>query len=120
MSIEAGKYNFVLEQGATFILPVVYKDSDGNLIDVTGYEARMQIRETIDSVVPLISKTSNPPNGIVVNELESKFTITVPANETTSLPAPIRAFYDIEFETPAGEVIRVLEGRVRIKPEVTR
>jgi hypothetical protein len=40
----AGKYSFVIEQGSTVDFEIVYKDSNSNPVDLTDYQARMQIR----------------------------------------------------------------------------
>ena len=42
----AGKYSFVIEQGATLDFEVQYKDSSGDPIDLTDYSGRLQIRST--------------------------------------------------------------------------
>ena len=39
----AGKYNFTIEQGATVDFEIAYTDSNGDPIDLTGYDARMQL-----------------------------------------------------------------------------
>ena len=41
----AGRYSFVIEQGATTDFEVIYNDSTGTPIDLTGYAARMSIRQ---------------------------------------------------------------------------
>ena len=40
----AGIYNFIIEQGTTVNFRIDYRDSEGNPVDLTGYEGRMQIR----------------------------------------------------------------------------
>ena len=40
----AGRYSFVIEQGSTTDFEIIYKDSAGDPIDLTDYQARMQIR----------------------------------------------------------------------------
>ena len=50
----AGKYNFTIEQGATTDFEIVYKDSDGNPIDISGYTARMDLRATPGADTSLI------------------------------------------------------------------
>ena len=40
----AGKYSFAIEQGSTVDFEITYKDSNGDPIDLTDYQARMQIR----------------------------------------------------------------------------
>ena len=50
--MSAGKYSFVIEQGATFELELQYTDPEGNAIDLNGYNGRMQTRpsNTSDTV----------------------------------------------------------------------
>ena len=44
---KAGRYNIVIEEGSTFTLDLVYKNSDGVQQDLSGnYTARMQIRDS--------------------------------------------------------------------------
>ena len=42
----AGSYSFTIEQGATTDFELVYKDSSGNPVDLTGYNARMQLKDS--------------------------------------------------------------------------
>ena len=37
----AAKHNLYIEQGTNFDFEVIYKDSEGNLVNLTGYQARM-------------------------------------------------------------------------------
>lgn len=42
--MSAGKYSFLIEQGATTDFEIQYKDSSGNPVDLSEYCAAMQIR----------------------------------------------------------------------------
>ena len=42
--MSAGKYDFTIEQGATFSLPLAYKDSAEALVDLLSYSAVMKIK----------------------------------------------------------------------------
>ena len=42
----AAKYTFIIEQGTTVDFRIDYKDSNNNPIDLTEYNARMQIRDS--------------------------------------------------------------------------
>ena len=63
----AGRYSFVIEQGATTDFEVIYNDSDCNPIDLAGYEARMSIRQSQnrDSQLYITSKSTVAPCSIV-------------------------------------------------------
>ena len=37
----AGKYNIVIEQGATYQVELQYRDSNNNPIDLSGYSGRI-------------------------------------------------------------------------------
>ncbi len=111
----AGRYNLVIEQGATFTkrLTIQKNAAPWNL---TGYEARAQIRRSAsdDTKITDIGVTiTDPPNGTVDLLLTSV--------QTAAL-APQRANWDLELddkETIPG-VTRLLEGDVEIRAEVTR
>ena len=45
----AGRYNFQIEQGSTVDFTINYTDSSGVAIDLTDYEARMDIRPSAGS-----------------------------------------------------------------------
>jgi hypothetical protein len=49
----ASEVNFTLDQGSTFSLSCTYKDSNGNPVNLTGYSARSQARETIEASTTL-------------------------------------------------------------------
>ena len=49
--------NFRIRQGSTFGTTLTYRDSDSNAVDLTGYTARMQIREELSSPSTLLSLT---------------------------------------------------------------
>jgi hypothetical protein len=114
----AGIYNLTIEQGATFILPVTWKDANDNPINLTGYTARMQVRQYKDSTAALVTATTEN-NGIVLGGALGTITITITATATAALPAII-GFYDLELVSGAGTVSRLLQGTATISAEVTK
>jgi hypothetical protein len=46
----AGRYSFVIEQGATTNFQIAYTDSNNAPVDLTGYQARMQLDQVLDLV----------------------------------------------------------------------
>lgn len=111
--------NITIEQGATFRLPVLWKDASGVPFDLAGFAARMQVRSTHASAEALLALTS-VAGDIVLGGAEFNIVATAPAAVTASLPAPHLAVYDLELVSAGGEVYRLLEGMARITPEVTR
>ena len=55
----AGRYSFVIEQGATTNFQIAYTDSDNLPVDLTGYQARMQIRPSVGSSEVYITLSSS-------------------------------------------------------------
>ena len=51
---KAGKYNIVIEEGSTFGLDLLYKDSSGNRQNLSSYTGRMQIRDSPGGDLSLI------------------------------------------------------------------
>ena len=88
--------------------------------DLTGYTARMQIRETKDASATIVSLTS-AGGGISLGGAAGTVTPIISAADTALLDFTT-AYYDIEL-LPAGvaaNAFRFLEGRVKLSKEVTR
>ena len=113
--MSAGKYNIVVEQGATFILPVAVYNSDGSAYDFTGRSVRGKIRADYTSTTALCSFTITGTLGT-----SGTFNATIGATITATLPEG-GGVYDIEdySDTDADDVVRLLYGTVKITPEAT-
>lgn len=113
-------YNARIDQGSKFELNVAAQNSDKTVMDLTGYDARMQVRSTIDSSTVLLSAstsdgriTINAPGGIVMVRIGGDVTAGLTFNT---------AKYDIEVYKAGdlSEVRRIVEGNITLHPEVTR
>jgi len=124
----AGKYSFVIEQGATLDFEIQYKDSDNVPIDLTNYSGRMHIRSSIaDNTIIAALSSSLDVDGSGLNFSGSNGT-TPPTSgsigvylsaTSSSLLAFDQAVYDLEIQS-GSRVIRLLEGQIRLSKEVTR
>lgn len=115
--MSAGIYNFTLDQGSTFNLVVVYKDADGQPINLTGYAAALQVRKAFDSAAAVLSlNTTN--SGIAITGAEGKLSIAATATQTAAIPGGDYV-YDLEVSS-GGVVTRLIQGIVHVSPEVTR
>lgn len=107
-----------IAQGETMRLRFSLREN-GVAVDLSNYTARMQIRAAYDSATTLLALATGG-SGIVIDGTAGRVTIEASATQTAALPAPAAAVYDIELESPTGEVTRQLEGVARITPEVSR
>lgn len=117
----AAKLNLVIEEGATFKKSLIWRNTEeagGTPIDLTGKEGRMHIRESIDDATPQITLGSSE---IVLGGVTGSIDITLGATSTVNL-AFEEGVYDLEIFDPGDpdDVTRLLEGSVKVKPEVTR
>ena len=111
-------FDLTINQGATFELTVTWKDSAGTAINLTGYSARMQVRETYSSSTSIVSLTSGA--GITLGGAAGTIAIVVSATTTAALTAPFSGVYDLELVSAGGVVTRLLQGAATVSPEVTR
>jgi len=111
----AANYDILIEQGATYSQEFVWKDSEGDPVDLTGYTARMKIRQLkTDNVI--VSLTSG--SGITLGN-DGSITLFISASSTELLPL-CKGRYDLELVNGGGIVTRLLQGQVTISAEVTR
>lgn len=132
--MSAGRYSFVIEQGATANFEIQYRDSNNSPIDLTEYSGRLQIRSTYaqnSGELFLTLSSSLNPDGTGLNFSGSNGT-TPPtsgsigiyiASCTSSALTFNEALYDLEIYSGSGDcpyTVRLLEGNVRLSKEVTR
>lgn len=119
--MSALEYNFEIEQGSSFKLTLVYKDKDGNVIDLTDWCARL-IWTTQAGAVQTFS-TTNTDFGIYKFELvgvEGKLNLMIPAEMTNSYTFDW-AKYDLELQSDTEmysgggkNTIRILYGVITL------
>lgn len=119
----AGTYNILCEQGTTFTRvllieqPTIADPTVYEVYDLTLNTARMHVRRTIESTVPLISLTTE--NGrIIIDGPAGQITLVIDAADTATLTSS--GVYDLEIIDDAQNVSRVVQGIFTLSPEVTR
>lgn len=124
----AGRYSFIVEQGSTKQFEVIYKDSTGSPIDLTGYSARMQIRPSAGSSTLYATLSSSlwaDGTGLNLQGLSGTKPYTsgsigvIISAATSSLFDFGEASYDLELYS-GSTVTRILEGKVKLSKEVTK
>lgn len=117
----ASLYDFNIEKGSSFTLSIVYKDNDGNIIDLSGYCARLMWKTNSGETQTFLTTSSDfdiykfnidGPNG--------KITFKLPA-PTTNEYSFKSAKYDLEIQSPIDHyaeggkyTTRVLYGTITI------
>ena len=117
MTVAPGILNLRFPQGATWDLSLTYLDSNGDPIDLTGYAARMQMRQSYEAEPAVLSLLTGGA-GITLGGTAGTIDITVSASVTNDIPA-LQYVYDLEVEA-SGVVTRVVQGLITVSPEVTR
>jgi hypothetical protein len=114
----AASYDFVLEQGTTLNKSFVWKSSDGIVIPLTGYTARMQVR-TSQSSPDILLSLSTSDGTIVITPNDGKVTLSLTPTATSAITWR-RGKYDLEIVSPLGVVTRLLSGTIEVSREITR
>ena len=112
-------YNLEINQGATLSLVATWKDSAGTAVNLGGYTARLNVRETYSSASAILTLTTEN-GGITLGDAAGTITLSATATVTAALTAPFSGVYDLELVSGGGVVTRLLEGSATISPEVTR
>jgi hypothetical protein len=108
-------------QGATFQKSwTIVETGTEDPIDLSGYTARMQIREKLKSETVILDLTTE--NGrITIDVGEETTTLTLYVDpETTAAITVAKGVYDLEIIDTNDDVYRLMQGAVTIIPEVTR
>lgn len=113
------RYDLDIVQGQTFHREILWKNPDGTPVNMTGFTARLQIREDYASPRPIITLTSSPVAGLTITALLGKIVLDITAAQSSVFQIR-RGVYDLEIDQGGGTFKRLLEGRVDISPEVTR
>lgn len=119
---QAGRLKLVIEQGTTFQPVMAYTDAADAPIDLTGYTARMHIREELEDIATLEEMTTENSGGIsqiVLGAALGTIQLLFADSETAAMTWE-SGVYDLELESPLGVVTRILEGPVVLIKEVTR
>lgn len=113
----AGTYNIIADRGATFDRTITWKDANGALINLTGYTAKLQVRQTYTAtVVDLELSTAN--SRIVLGGALGTIQLTAPYT-VMNFPAD-QYVYDLELTSPATVVTRLVMGSFTLREEVTQ
>lgn len=106
------KANLLIDQGTDYVTSINLTDSDGNIVELSGYTANGQIRKTYSS--------SNAVNfGLSLEEANGVVRLSLTDSQTANLTAG-RYVYDVIVTSSANVTSRIVEGIVTVTPRVTK
>lgn len=114
--ITPGRYDITCYQGATFNNRFTVEIDDVPL-NLTGYTAALQVRETYSAATAVVSLTS--ASGITLGGTAGTIDVTIAASTTAALTAQ-NYVYDLEITSGANVTDRLLMGKFVVSAEVTR
>lgn len=114
----AGTYNIVCEQGATFRLMLTWRNPNGTPVNVTGYSAKMDVRQKASTGHTELS-LSTAAGGITLGGVDGTVLLTATATTTNALVSGVYV-YDLELTSAGGEVTRLVAGSFTVDEQVTR
>jgi hypothetical protein len=109
----AGKYNILIEQGATFKKVIRLLDQAGTPTNLTGGTVSAFCKARVTDATPLFTFTI-----VVEDVLDGTFSLNLTKAQTELLNFTT-AVYDIEIDI-GGIVTRILEGNVVLSRGVTQ
>jgi hypothetical protein len=121
----AGKLNLTIEVGAKFDKQLTWNDSAGNPIDTSAYSAEMHIRTSVTDPTILLALRSTAPAAnegtITLSGVDGGIRLEIGADVTDDITWAA-GVYDLELTllADATDVTRLIEGKVKAIPNVTR
>ena len=115
-------YEIHIDAGADYVMTVSQEDTAGTAIPLTGFTARMMLKSTYTDTTPLISLTSEVGGGLTINEAAGEIEVLIEDTDTATLCTDevTEGVYDLEIESPAGVVTRLIGGPWFAYPEATK
>jgi len=117
----AAQFDIIIEVGVKYERFLVWQGSDGQPIDLSNWTALMQVRQDVKSEI-VLAELSTQNNKISLNwdGAFGKIRLFIPTAETKAFTSWTDAVYDLVLFDPSSEGYRLLKGRVRLDPSVTR
>lgn len=112
------KVELTIKQGATWETQLEW-EIDGDLVNLTGYSAKMQLRRDYESAMPTIELTSGEGGAITLGGSLGTISIRLTATQTSNIPAG-KYVFDLELTLLNGNTERLIEGTITVTREVTR
>ncbi len=109
---------FSIDQGSDTVVNVSVSGPDGVPLDFAGASALMHMRVSVGAEV-IADELSTENARIEFLSDPGTLALKFPHADTSALDAGTYV-YDLEITSASGVVTRIMEGRITIRPEITR
>jgi len=109
--------NFKVVQGDTFAIRVIYKNSNGTPINLSGYSARMDIRNEPSGKI--LCASINEQSGITITPSTGVLDIQFNPSQTRKFTLPSAA-YQLQIRSSNGTQTTILKGYISTSSAVIR
>ncbi len=109
--IEPANYDIRIHQGATFELPLHFKDSSGNSVNMTGYIVAGQVWDRLGQ-----NKLADFTN-TWTDQAQGQFKLSLPAATTATLSG--FGQYDVLVTEPTNDKFYLLQGNAFVDNGLT-
>jgi len=107
--------NLTVDQGTSFTSDVTVKDANGNAFDLSGYTANAKMAKGFASTRTRTTITTT----VAADATTGVVTLSLSSTVSAGLDAE-RYVYDLEItQTSSGNVTRVIEGIITVRPQVS-
>jgi hypothetical protein len=111
-----------VKAGATQTIDFIVEETVGVPLDITGWEAEMQVRAAVGAPTADITYTSSPAAGLTIDGVNGKITLVIdPAdtNDIATFAGGRTMFWDLEIDSTAGIRYTPFEGCWILFPQIT-
>lgn len=118
--------NLSMDQGSTKVFTFTIKDEAQAAFNLTGYDARLQVRRSLGDTTVLVNCTLANGKLVVTNALGGVLTWKVSPGDTSGIrfnaadDETLECVYDLEIQSTLGEVAKPARGTLTLNREVTR
>jgi hypothetical protein len=113
--MSAKRHDFIIDQGTDFSFKLTLKQSNGQPVDLTDFTAAAHMKLYATDVEPAAAFDI-----VFDDDRESGIFYMNMAKEVTGALAPGDYRYDLEYTSPSNITKRIIEGVVKVTPEITR
>jgi hypothetical protein len=104
-------------EGDTLEMSFTWKDSAGDVIDISAYTAAMDIKSSVNDATSLLTLTNG--SGITLAATSPNLLVVVSDTQTAALGKG-KYVYDIELTEPSGKVNTLVSGNLVLVQSVTQ